>query len=233
MTLLIAMGLATGIVLGTVGRVQTQDPKETRAREKIVGLPCEGCEAVFEGLPDVLTPSARIAPKDEPGQAMRIEGTVRDRKGQPRRDVIVYAYHTNVRGVYPKDERLRGQAAFRHGRLRGWVKTDEQGRYRFDTIRPGGYPDGTTAAHVHMHVIEIGSCTYYIDSIKFKDDPRLSEEVRKRPVRGRGGSGLVMPKRDEAGVWIVRRDIVLGERIPGHPQNAAKDDAADGAAPPP
>ena len=30
--------------------------------EPIVGGPCEGCEAVFQGLPDELTSSTRLAP---------------------------------------------------------------------------------------------------------------------------------------------------------------------------
>ncbi|HWM93911.1 MAG TPA: hypothetical protein VN493_24350 [Thermoanaerobaculia bacterium] len=81
-----------------------------RAREPVVGLPCEGCEAVFEALPSQLASSARIAPRDEPGEALRIEGTVRDGNGRPAPGVIVYAYHTDNRGIYPADERTRGLA---------------------------------------------------------------------------------------------------------------------------
>ena len=157
MNLLSATALAVGILLGSVGRAQAQDPTKTRVREQIVGLPCEACEAVFEGLPNTLAPSSRIAPKDEPGQAMRIEGTVYDRNRRAAAGVIVYAYHTNARGIYPRDERLRGQAALRHGRLRGWAKTDARGRYRFHTIRPASYPNTDSPAHVHMHVIEVAS----------------------------------------------------------------------------
>ena len=148
---------------------------------------------------------------------MRIEGTVYDRSGRPAPNVIVYAYHTDARGIFPPDERLRGGAAYRHGRLRAWAKTDDRGRYRFDTIRPANYPDARTPAHVHRHAIEIGCCTYYIDSIHFEDDPRLSAGARKKLVEGRGGSGLVRPERDANGVWVVRRDIMLGTQIPGHP----------------
>ena len=188
-----------------------------RAREPIIGLPCEGCEAVFEGIPDTLSSVTRLAPSNEPGQPMRIQGTVFNRRGSMAPGVIVYAYHTDARGIYPPDERLRGQAAYRHGRLRGWAKTDDQGHYRFDTIRPASYPSGTNAAHVHMHVIEVDCCTYYIDSIHFSDDSLLSQEERDQLVEGRGGGGLVRPTKDENGVWVVTRDIVLGERVPGYP----------------
>ena len=107
--------------------------------------------------------------------------------------------------------------AVRHGRLRGWAKTDEQGRYGFKTIRPGGYPDTDMPAHVHMHVIEVGRCTYYIDDIMFEDDPRLTAEKRRQLTAGRGGNGVVQPVRNSQGVWTVVRDIHLGENIPGYP----------------
>ena len=152
-----------------------QPEAATLAREPVVGLPCEGCEEVFEGLPATLASSARIAPPDEPGQPLRIEGTVRDRSGRPAAGVIVYAYHTDSRGIYPE----RG-AARPHGRLRGWAKTEAKGRYRFDTIRPAGYSDTDIPQHVHMHVIEVGRCTYYIDDILFEDDPRLTPEQKRQ-----------------------------------------------------
>ena len=210
---------AGAIVAGcdSAGTPMTAPGQVSGRTEPIVGLPCEGCEAVFQGLPDTLQSRARIAPVDEPGQPMRIEGTVVDRRGRPVSGVIVYAYHTNAQGVYPTDERFRGQAAFRHGRLRAWVQTDERGRYTFDTIRPGGYPNTDLPEHVHMHVLEVGRCTYYIDDIMFEDDPRLTPAMLVRLTLGRGGSGVARPQRDAAGVQVVTRDIVLGERIPGYP----------------
>jgi len=127
--------------VGACGCAQAQVVAPTPPREPIVGLPCEGCEAVFEGLPATLLSTARIAPADEPGERMRIEGTVFDENGKPLPGVIVYAYHTDAHGIYPRNETEPGPAGRRHGRLRGWAKTDEKGRYRFDTIRPAGYPD--------------------------------------------------------------------------------------------
>ncbi len=184
------------------------------AREPVVGGPCEACADVFRGLPDALTSSGFIAPEREEGERMRIEGTVRDSEGRAVPGVIVYAYHTNAKGIYPSDQ-ARGDDASRHGRLRGWVKTDENGRYRFDTIRPAGYPDTDLPAHVHMHVIEPGRCTYIIDDIHFEDDPRLSV-AHRRAARGRGGPGIATPRRGESGRWLVTRDIVLGEKIPDY-----------------
>lgn len=209
--------LATTPATATKTPALTSAPVEKRPQEPVVGLPCEGCEAVFDGMPAKLTATTTIAGPEEPGERMRIVGTVFAIDGHPAPGIIVYAYHTNARGIYPANERLRGHPGARHGLLRGWAQTDENGRYCFDTIRPAGYPDSDIAAHVHMHVIEVGRCTYYIDEILFEDDPRLTTERRRQLEQGRGGSGLVSPKRDASGNWTVTRDIRLGVEINGYP----------------
>jgi protocatechuate 3,4-dioxygenase beta subunit len=204
-------------------------PADRRRQEPVVGLPCEGCEAVFDGLPVTLAATARIAPPEEPGQAMRIVGTVFAKDGHSAPGVIVYAYHTNSRGIYPTAERSGDKPGSRHGRLRGWAKTDGNGRYRFDTIRPAGYPDSDLPAHVHMHVIEVGRCTYWIDDIMFDDDPRLTAEKRRQFTNGRGGTGFALPHKDGDGNWTVTRDIFLGTAIPGYPEGAQQPATKDGA----
>lgn len=181
-----------------------------RAQEPVIGGPCEGCELVFAGMPAEIGPTARIAPEGEPGEAMRIEGVVRTPDGRPAAGVVVYAYHTDAGGVYPR-------AATRHGRLRGWSRTGADGRYLFTTIRPGPYPGRSTPEHVHMHVVEPGRATYWIDDIVFTDDALLTPERRREMSRGRGGPGVATPRREPDGAWVVRRDIVLGREVPGWP----------------
>ena len=182
--------------------------EQGKRREPVVGGPCDGCEAVFEGMPAKLQWFSRIAPAGEPGKPLRIVGVVRDQKNWPVPGIIVYAYQTDAAGIYPK-------STTRHGRLRGWAKTDEQGNYGFDTIRPGGYPDSAIPQHIHMHVIEPGRVTYFIDDIVFSDDRRLTPEARMR-FTGRGGDGVVTPTL-ESKVLVVTRDIYLGKNIPGYP----------------
>jgi protocatechuate 3,4-dioxygenase beta subunit len=168
-------------------------------------------------LPRELASTARIAPESEPGEALAIVGKVRGRDGTPRPGIVVYAYHTDAGGLYSRAENPAGPAARWHGRLRGWAKTDASGDYRFDTIRPGGYPDSDIPQHVHMHVLEPGRCSYWIDDVHFADDPRLTPAQRAR-FEARGGPGIATPTRDATGTWLVRRDIVLGHNIPGYEQ---------------
>lgn len=191
------------------------------ALEPVVGGPCEGCELVFEGLPPHPTTRSRIAPPNEPGQPLCIEGVVRRSDGTPAPGIIVYAYHTDSSGIYPR-------SSTRHGRLRGWARTDSAGFYRFETIRPGAYPHSNNPQHVHMHVIEPGRATYWIDEILFADDPLLTPELQKRARENRGGDGLCRPSRDKDGIWHIMRDIVLGLNVPGYESTGARRDSTSG-----
>lgn len=178
-----------------------------RSEEPVLGGPCEGCDYVFIGMPGEISSQARIAPANEAGEALRIDGVVRGRDGKPAAGIIVYAYHTDAKGRYPRAET-------RHGRLRGWARSDSAGRYRFDTIRPASYPNSDIPQHVHMHLIEPGRGTYWIDDIVFTDDPLLTDRQRAQMVRGRGGpGGAATPTRDADGTWRVTRDLVLGAGI--------------------
>jgi protocatechuate 3,4-dioxygenase beta subunit len=152
---------------------------------------------------------SRIAPAGEPGEPLVIEGTVRDSTGAPAEGIVVYSYQNNQGGLYPPDNRPPGV-------LRGWAKTDQSGNYRFDTIRPGPYPDDDIPAHVHLHIIEPDTVTYIVDDIIFTDDPLWPGRWALDMRSGRGGDGLGDPSRDAIGVWHIRNDLVLGENIVGY-----------------
>ena len=209
--------LAFALVLLAVCDAPASDHAATTAINRpvpVIGNPCEGCEAVFDGMPAEIPSSIRLAPPGEPGVPMRISGRVLDGSGRTRAGVVVYAYQTDRTGLYPRPAQRLGFEAMRHGRLRGWVRSDTQGRYVIDTIRPGSYPDEEMAEHVHMHVLEPGCFTYYIDDLMFLDDPKLSAE-EQREAHGTGGNGFLQPVMVD-GRWQVERDIVLGQGVPGH-----------------
>lgn len=196
-------------------RIDVGGSKETNdrvtGREPIVGRPCQNCELVFRGLPSRVATVGRIAPVGEPGEALHLTGTVRDAAGRPRAGVVVYAYQTDQNGLYP-----RAPDGVQHGRLRGWVRSDAQGRYELLTVRPGGYPGTDIPQHIHMQVIEPGRCTYYIGDVLFADDARLTENVIRNEGNQRGGSGVVRPVGDARSGWKAVRDIVLGQQVSGY-----------------
>lgn len=182
-------------------------------QRKLVGGGCDGCELMFQGMPKQLHWETTIVDGQEPGEPMEISGTIYQADGKtPARDVILYVYHTNAAGFYAA---APGQTeARRHGHLRGWMKTDAKGRYKFRTIRPGAYPGRSDPAHVHPVIKEANRNEYYVDEFRFDDDPRLTPAERAREER-RGGSGIIKLTQQN-GVWIGQRDIVLGANIPNY-----------------
>ena len=161
-----------------------------------------------EELPAAVSHTAALAAPGEPGDRIEISGTVVDADGiTPAAGVILYVYHTNRAGLYARDPAARGLEA-QHGRLRGWLRTDSVGRYRFTSVRPGPYPGGREPAHVHMELLPPGGVACEIDPVEFTDDALLTPAVRRdRP--GYGGSGIVTPRRRPDGSWIAVRDIRL------------------------
>lgn len=167
---------------------------------------CEGCEAIYEHTFENLTSRTTIS-ADE-GEPLVLSGTVYLPDGiTPAKDVIIYAYHTNKDGIYPTRGDEKGWAR-RHGYLRGWVKTNGKGHYRFNTIRPGLYPNRNAAAHIHMTVKEPDYPEYWIEEVVFEDDPLVDATYRAQQEQ-RGGSGIIALTRDANGIWVGTRDIVL------------------------
>ena len=165
-------------------------------------------------MPTELAWQAVIAGEGEPGEPLEMQGVVYQVDGKtPAPDVILYVYHTDATGHYaPAPGQSRGR---RHGHLRGWMKTDREGRYRFRTIRPAPYPGRDIPAHIHPIVKEPGKNEYYLDEYVFDDDPLLTREKRSK-LENRGGSGIVELSQNPEGVWTGRRDVVLGRNIPGY-----------------
>ena len=173
---------------------------------------CEGCEAVGERAPASLTSSFRIAPDSEPGEPLVLTGRVLEPNGLvPAAGVVIYAHHTDSTGRYSRG--VPGtEWSMRHGLLRGWVKTDRDGRYMFRTIKPAPYPDRNMPAHIHLFIGEPGRRPYYIDDVVFAGEFGVTRDYLARQEL-RGGSGVVGLERDATGTLIARRNVVL-ERHP-------------------
>lgn len=183
-------------------------------QSQTLGGPCEGCEALLEYGDKKLSAIDTLPDFQLNEPKMIIQGTVYQADGRtPATGVIIYAYHTNREGIYPTKGNEKGWAR-RHGYLRGWTKTDADGKYTFYTFKPATYPSRTEPAHVHLTIKEPGKQEYWIDSILFEDDDLLTQNVRNR-LRNRGGSGVLkLDKKD--GHLLAQRDIILGLNIPNY-----------------
>lgn len=187
------------IVAGTVSitpfvtrRARAQDVEFIRALER----------AQQQRPPNVMS-SARIAPASEAGTPLVIHGRLfaADRRTAVP-GAIVFAYHTDREGLYD-----RPGTAPHSWRLRGWARTDAEGRFQFDTIRPGAYPGRNAPAHVHFSVFN-GSERFHAGELQFDDDPIVTESQRSRS-RDRGAFGEVRPVRREGNVEHVEVALLL------------------------
>ncbi|MGK2863484.1 MAG: hypothetical protein ACSLE0_16250 [Chitinophagaceae bacterium] len=182
-----------------------------------VGGACEGCEAIYE-CPvsfEVLNNTDTLPDFNEPGPKIEISGMVYGQDGKtPAPDIVLYVYHTDQKGIYPKKGNETGWAK-RHGYLRGWIKTDKNGFYKFYTLVPASYPDSKNPKHIHVTVKEDGKTEYWIDEYLFEGDPYLQYENSNRPPRG--GSGILKPV-TEGGMLKATRNIILGLNVPGYPK---------------
>mgnify|MGYP003593022331 FL=1 len=189
-----------------------------------VGGSCEGCEAIYESpVPfDALDEVDTLPDFNDPGPRLLIRGVIYEANGKiPAANVILYVYHTNQEGVYPRRGNEKGWAR-RHGYIRGWVRTNAKGEYRFYTLLPASYPNSTALKHIHPVIKEPGRNEYYIDEFIFDDDPFLKPEERNR-LEQRGGNGIVTLRR-QGDLLVGIRDIVLGRNIPDYGRTAPLED---------
>lgn len=182
--------------------------------DRNVGGRCEDCELMLEGMPSTIGWEASLSEPNEPGEAMVLTGTIFKADGKtPAPDVILYMYHTDAKGNYSATANQRHGK--RHGHLRGWIKTDSKGRYKISSIRPASYPNGKAPQHIHPIIKEVGISPYWIDEYLFDDDPFLVQAEKDRQEK-RGGAGIIHLTKNEKGIWVGKRDIILGLNVPGY-----------------
>jgi protocatechuate 3,4-dioxygenase, beta subunit len=136
--------------------------------------------------------------KGEPlGERIVISGQVLDEDARPVPRTLVELWQANAAGRYlhaldqhdaPLDPNFTGC---------GHILTDEEGRYRFVTIKPGCYPwrnhyNAWRPAHIHFSLFGPAFATRLVTQMYFPGDPLLAadpiynctadEEARKRLI---------------------------------------------------
>jgi len=211
-----------GIVCQGCSQANTNNEEFTKKGITGVGGNCEGCEAIYESrLPfKNLQPTDTLPDFFKPGPKIVISGTIYKADGHtPAKDVVLYIYHTDQSGKYTPGKNAAGWER-RHGALRGWIKTDQNGFYRFYTLVPASYPNSRNPKHIHPVIKESGINEYYIDEFLFADDPLLPADEQSK-LNPRGGNG-VLKTYVKNGVLHATRDIILGLNIPGYPKGLIK-----------
>lgn len=197
------------------GTHRSQPLPLAKADSLIVGGGCETCEYMYIGQPAEIDAVDTSAGWLENGQKLVIRGRVLKIDGKtPAAGILLYYWQTDHEGLYSYRSTMP-DGVKRHGHIRGWVRTDAEGRYAVYTVRPAPYPNSNIPAHIHMVVKEPGMSEYYIDEYEFDDDKLLTGAERKKRL-SRGGTGVLRPEL-VSGVQVAERNILLGLNIPDHP----------------
>lgn len=145
-----------------------------------------------------------IAGPQEPGERLTVTGRVLAQDGvTPLAGASVYVYHTDVNGYYSP-----GTNDNRNPRLRGYLRTDAQGRYEFSTIRPASYPNSRIPAHIH-YVVTASGFSERVFEIVFEGDPFLDDRVRREASKEWSGFSLVKLEKDDRSGWRGIQDVRL------------------------
>lgn len=112
------------------------------------------------------------------GERIIVSGTVTDEDGRPIRNTLIEIWQANAAGRYihvsdqhpaPLDPNFSGG---------GRCLTDEEGGYRFTTIKPGAYPwmnhpNAWRPAHIHFSLFGPTFLTRLVTQMYFPGDPLI------------------------------------------------------------
>jgi len=139
------------------------------------------------------------------GEPVKIRGTVYKADGKtPAPNTLIYLYHTDFEGYYG-----RKTNEHKHGRYRGWMLTNPDGTYAFNTIKPAPYPENRFAAHIHMTVTTEMSKEDWIDSILFEGDQLISANERTTAGKRGGFNNILTLTKGDRGLLHGTRNIQL------------------------
>jgi protocatechuate 3,4-dioxygenase, beta subunit len=153
------------------------------------------------------------------GERIVVTGRVLDGDGRPVRSTLVEIWQANSAGRYahevdrhpaPLDPNFTGA---------GRCLTDDQGRYRFVTVKPGAYPWGNhenawRPAHIHFSVFGQAFTSRLVTQMYFPGDPLFAHDpifqsVRDPKARERLVAQFDLGTTVEAWALGYRFDIVL------------------------
>jgi protocatechuate 3,4-dioxygenase, beta subunit len=154
------------------------------------------------------------------GERIIVTGKVVDRDGRPIRNTLIEIWQANAAGRYihgvdrhpaPLDPNFTGA---------GRCMTDDDGAYRFVTIKPGAYPWGNhpnawRPAHIHLSLFGRAFGDRLVTQMYFPGDPLFAydpifQSVRDPAARERLVSTFDLDRTEPEWALAYRFDVVLG-----------------------
>jgi protocatechuate 3,4-dioxygenase, beta subunit len=154
------------------------------------------------------------------GERIIVTGCVTDSAGQPVRSALIEIWQANAAGRYlheidqhpaPLDPNFTGA---------GRCLTDQDGRYRFVTVKPGAYPwrnhpNAWRPAHIHLSLFGRAFTNRLVTQMYFPGDPLFEfdpifQSVRDPKARARLVCGFDLETTVPEWALAYRFDVVLG-----------------------
>lgn len=174
----------------------------------------------------------RVGPQDhdltaqhpgEPlGERIIVHGRVLEDDGRPVRNTLVEVWQANAAGRYRHDRDRHPAPLDPNFTGVGRCLTDDEGRYRFITVRPGAYPWGNHGnawrpAHIHFSLFGRAFAQRLITQMYFPGDPLFWQDpifnsVRDPAARSRMISSFDLSETVPEWALAFRFDIVLRGR---------------------
>jgi protocatechuate 3,4-dioxygenase alpha subunit len=149
------------------------------------------------------------------GERIRIEGRVLDGDGAGVPDAMVEIWQANSSGRYNHPADTGDEAALDPAFIGfGRSGTDEEGRYWFETIRPGAVPARRGGAqmqapHLCVMIVARGLLNHLATRLYFADEPaNETDPVLQRVPPARRGTLLARPGTVD-GRTVYKWDIIL------------------------
>lgn len=110
------------------------------------------------------------------GQRITVTGRVLDEHARPLPGSLVEVWQANAAGRYDHEADQHDAPLDPHFHGAGLMVTDERGRYRFETIRPGAYPwrnhdNAWRPAHIHFSLFGPNFAARLVTQMYFPGDP--------------------------------------------------------------
>ncbi|GHE09581.1 protocatechuate 3,4-dioxygenase subunit beta [Streptomyces alanosinicus] len=115
------------------------------------------------------------------GECIAVTGRITDRQGAPVRRQLVEIWQANASGRYAHQADRGPGPLDPHFTGVGRCLTDDQGQYRFITVKPGAYPWHTDfnawrPAHIHFSLFGTAFTQRTVTQMYFPGDPLLAHD---------------------------------------------------------
>lgn len=156
------------------------------------------------------------------GERIIITGRVTDGDGRPIRNGLVEVWQANAAGRYTHERDRHPAPLDPNFSGAGRTMTDENGEYRFVTVKPGAYPwknhpNAWRPAHIHLSLFGESFASRLITQMYFPGDPLFEFDpiltsINDPKARERLVSHLDMDVTEPEFALGYRFDITLGGR---------------------